>query len=335
MKKLALVFVLLSGIAMAATMYDADNFSALGRLYQPKPAGYAVGKDNGPGRGMHHPGEDCARCHSMGLRAESHLWTMAGTLFQDRVGSVPLKRGEVILQDRDGNVLSMTSNGSGNFWTTSPLASNPYTVVNHGSVTDTLYSYDSDGNFIPADPTDERTWLYKGWVGSGGAVRPMVTIAPVGSASGMSMRMSCSMHHAQMGSRGALWVASAPTLGDYPRTQLSYRKHIYPILRSKCSPCHIPGATITRLVTKSDLDTPSTSLDYSSGLDLMTYEGSNVGNAVKKGVCAVVDPDHPEKSVLLIKTAKGGTHGGGAFWDRKSPDYLALRQWISEGAMKN
>jgi hypothetical protein len=143
------------------------------------------------------------------------------------------------------------------------------------------------------------------------------------------------MHHGNMGTRGALWVSPASTLPSYPDSDLSYRKHIYPILRSKCSPCHIPGSTMTRLVTKSDIDTPSTSFDHSSGLDLMTYEGSAVGGVVKQGVLAVVDPAEPEQSLMLQKTVKGGVHGGGAFWNKKSSDYQALKQWIAEGAQEN
>jgi hypothetical protein len=134
-----------------------------------------------------------------------------------------------------------------------------------------------------------------------------------------------------MGSRGALWVSPASTLPSYPALGLSYRKHIYPILRSKCSPCHIPGATMTRLVTKSDLDTPSTSIDHSGGLDLMTYEGS----AGKRGIGSVVEVSSPADSLLLQKTMAGASHGGGAFWKEKDPDYLALKQWIREGAAKN
>ena len=83
---------------------------------------------------------------------------------------------------------------------------------------------------------------------------------------------------------GSSSLDSGPALASYPETGLSYRQHIYPILRSKCSPCHIPGSTMTRLVTKSDLDTPSTSFDFSSGLDLMTYGGSTVSGSAKLGM---------------------------------------------------
>jgi len=304
-------------------------------MYQPAPEGHLVGKDNGPGYGMHHPGEDCARCHFMGGRAQAYLWTAAGTLYADRSARTVLKGGEIILQDREGNVISVTSNEVGNFWTSAPIASNPYTVVAHGSILP-LYTLDPQGNLVqPADPENPSTWLYKAWVRKDHAALPMVTIAPVGGATGKGMRMSCSMHHGFMGSRGGLWVSASPPLPSYPSKGLSYRKHIYPILRSKCGTCHIPGATKTPLVTKSDIDTPSTSIDYSYGLDLMTYEGSTVGAVVKDGVVSVVNTTDPAQSLLLRKTMNGGVHSGGAFWRKRDADYLALRQWIAEGAMKN
>ncbi len=98
--------------------------------------------------------------------------------------------------------------------------------------------------------------------------------------------------------------------------------------------------------TKTDHDTPSTAVDYSSGLDLMTYEGSAVQSPVydsagkvigsklisKAGVKSVVDVGSPERSLLLLKTVSGSMHGGGAFWNERAPDYLAIRQWIAEGA---
>jgi hypothetical protein len=321
-------------IAASALIYDESNFSAAGRMHQPAPAGHIVGKDNGPGSGLHHAGEDCARCHTMGGKAEAFQWTVAGTLYADRAGSEVLKGGEIILQDREGNVISMTSNEVGNFWTLAPIASNPYAVSAHGSTMDILYVLDANGILVqPADPEDGRSWQYKAWVKKGFSSRPMMTIAPAAGSSGMPM--TCSMHHAVMGSRGALWVSPAPILPSYPDADLSYRKHIYPILRSKCSPCHIPGSTMTRLVTKTDLDDPSTSFDFSKGLDLMTYGGSTVGGVTKRGIETVVDKADPENSLVLRKTVPGAVHGGGAFWKEGDPDYLALRQWIGEGAKKN
>lgn len=336
MKKSAHIIIGLVALCIAAmaAVYDENDFNAAGRLYQPAPVGHVVGKDNGAGVGLHHAGEDCGPCHSMGGTAEAYPWTVSGTLYADRAGHTVLPGGEIILQDRAGNIISLTANAAGNFWTTAPIASNPYAVVSHGGVTEVLYVLDPEGNLLtPADPADPRTWIYKAWVRNGSAIRPMLTIAPAASTSGMSM--SCNMHHNPTGSRGALWVSPDPTRSSYPASRLSYSKDIYPILNGKCGTCHVPGNTMTRLVTKSDIDTPSTSIDYSHGLDLQNYAGSSVSGYAKLGVRSVVNTVNPAESLLLSKTLPGAVHAGGAFWDQTNPDYLALKQWITEGAQKN
>jgi len=332
MKRLAFLGLAALCIAAVEMAYDKTNFSSAGRVYQPVPKGHVVGKDNVPGAGLHHAGERCDNCHKKGGLAEAYLWTASGTLYADRAGTQVLPGGEIILQDREGNVISLTANAAGNFWTNAPIASNPYAVASHGGITEPLYEIGVD-YLKPADPTDPRTWIYKAWVRNGTSIRPMVTIAPVGSATGNYM--SCNMHHNPKGSRGALWVSPEPTLPSYPARGLKYTKHIAPILNGKCVPCHIPGSTMTRLVTKSDLGTPSTSMDYSQGLDLINYRGSDTGGIVKRGVRSVVNTTNPEQSLMLQKTLPGAWHGGGAFWDQSSPDYLALKQWIAEGARNN
>jgi hypothetical protein len=339
MKKIILISICLLafGATTLAVVYDETNFNALGRLYEPAPKGHKPGKDNGPGAGLHHPGENCSNCHTRGGEAESYLFTMSGTLYSDRAGRSVLKGGEVIMEDREGNIISMTSNPAGNFWTYASLASDPYTVSSYhgGPPFEKMYIEDEDGNLItPADPDDARTWKYKTWVRDGDSVRPMMTIAGVGGSE-TTQRMSCNMHHGGVLHRsGALWVGKAPTLPSYPASGLSYRKHIYPILRNNCSPCHIPGTTMTPVNTKTDLPESSyrTTVDYSGELDLMFYEGSTG----KAGIQSVVHPSNPEASDLLLRTVSGGEpHGGGTFWDSTAPDYLAIKQWIVEGALKN
>lgn len=355
MKKISLtcIFLTLFVVAAVAAVYDESNFSSLGRLFQSAPEGYFVGKDNAPGRGTHHPSENCGWCHGVGGRAESYLFTMAGTLYSDRAARAPLKGGEVIMEDREGTIISITTNEVGNFWTYAPVASDPYTVSTyHGHEPFVpLYVEDADGNLVqPADPNDPRTWKYKTWTRKGSSARHMVSIAAVGGGTATTTRMSCNMHHGGItAARGALWVGTGPTLASYPSSGLSYRKHIYPILRSSCSPCHIPGSTMTSKNTKTDHATPSTAVDYSNGLDLMFYEGSTVPvpvyradgtvegyvDVTKAGVMSVVNMAVPDQSLLLRKVVPGALHGGGAFWDESSPDYIAVRQWISEGAQKN
>ncbi len=355
------LYIVILGLALSAAtamaiIYDESDFSAGGRMYEPAPEEHQVGKDNGDGQGFHHPGEDCGLCHKVGGRAEKYLWTMAGTLYKNRSGTTILKGGEVIMEDRDGNVISMTSNRAGNFWTEAPIASDPYTVSNyHGHEPfSPMYTEDEDGNLMePADPDNPKTWHYKTWLRKGKIVRTMMTIGGIGG-SPVYNRMSCNMHHGGITHRsGALWVGRNSTLPSYPAENLSYRKHIYPILRSNCAPCHIPGKSKTSVNTKTDLppsDPASTCIDYSGGLDLMTYQGSAVEVAklnaegkpdgteiIKKiGVVQVVDTSAPSESILLVKTLNNDEqHGGGKFWSKRSADYIALKQWIAEGAENN
>ena len=131
-------------IHIKAVDYVFENFNARDRVFQPAPTGHTPGKDNSPGIGAHMAGEDCGICHRPNGKASNHIFTMAGTLYEDKAGRRPLAGGEVILQDKDGNVISMTSNEIGNFWTYAPLASYPYAVAGHGTITK-LYTENPDG----------------------------------------------------------------------------------------------------------------------------------------------------------------------------------------------
>ena len=322
--------------------YDATNFSADGRKLQPAPAGHVPGKDNGDGEGLHNSGEDCGICHTPNGKAGNYVFTVGGTIYEDRAARKPLKGAEVMLQDISGNVLSMTTNEAGNFWTFAQIASNPKAVASHSGTTTPLFSYDADGNLIPADPADSRTWQYKAWVkNTDGAVRQMVTIAPIGGATGTSPRMSCNMHHSPFGSTGAAWSSRKSSLASYPATSLSFKKHILPIFVGKCAPCHVPGSRMTRLVTESDTLDPSTSIDYSSGQDLTSYSGSTVNGVTKTGIKDVTHPymADPDTSPVLLKTKiqpdGSAIHPGGTFWTADDADYKAIRQWIAEGAPEN
>lgn len=324
-----------------AQMYDASNFSAAGRLLQPVPSGHTPGKDNGPGIGTHNAGEDCGICHTPGGKAGNFVFTVGGTVYEDRSARRALKGAEIILQDVNGNTISMTSNAAGNFWTFAGIASNPCAMSSHGSTLDYLYAL-NNGVCVPTVPSsDSRTWQYKAWVKYGSQVRQMATIAPVGGSSATTARMGCSMHHAGLGSRGGLWGMKKDTLASYPASGMSFKKHILPIFRNKCAPCHIPGSTLTRIATRSDIDATATGtltvIDYSKAQDLTSYAGSTVGGIVKKGVgeLAAGYQSDPDSSPLLSHTLQsGGTviHGGGGFWTRTDGDYKAIRQWIAEGA---
>lgn len=343
-KILPIALLLLSGFYFQHAV--ALDFSAEGMKHLSAPTGHVPGKDNGPGKGTHFAGENCAKCHKPGGKSPNHVFTISGTLYEDRAARKPLNGGEVILQDVNGKAISMTTNATGNFWTYEPVGSNPYTVIGKG-VGLPLYSYNTQGNFIPADPTAPQTWQYKAWVKYGDHLISMVTIAPVGGATLLSdgtpdknSRMSCNMHHAPLGSRGGLWVSAKSSIFSYPQSGLSYKKHILPIFRNKCVPCHIPGETWTRIVTKTDMDTPGTKVNYSANLDLTTYNGSSVtvsGDTwTKKGVASVVTTGNPDASLLLTKTKQSGlAHAGGWFWTENNPDCKVIRQWIAEGSQNN
>jgi hypothetical protein len=321
--KLAIGVALLLGVAAAAgSVWDSTNFTMEARKWQPAPSGHVPGKDNPAVAmdGSHHPGDDCGICHAPAASetaiykpmARSRVFSLTGTIYDSRAAREPLAGSELVVQDYGGNVISVTTNDLGNFWTESLLVGDP------GA----------------ADPATSDSWRYKAWVKTEGGVRPMMTMPTVG---GMTVpRMSCNMHHVTTGTLGGAWAAPRATLRSYPAAGLSYRKHVFPILRSKCAPCHIPGPTQAAQAGET--------FDYGAGLDLLTYGGSRVEvhdstGAVtvheKRGIGSIVNRATPSASLLFSKTLSGGTHGGGAFWDESSPDYRALRQWVAEGALDN
>lgn len=329
-------------ITAQTIVYDASNFSAAGRLLQPAPEGHTPGKDNGPGTGTHNAGEDCGICHTPGGKAGNFAFTIGGTVYEDRTARKILKGAEIILQDAGGKVISITSNEAGNFWTFADITSNPCSISSHGNTTDYLYTLENGVCVPTVQTTDSRTWQYKAWVKNGDQVRHMATIAPIGGSSASSARMGCSMHHAGLGSRGGLWGTKKDTLASYPAANLSFKKHVLPIFRNKCAPCHIPGSTKTRTATRSDLDSTATGtltvIDFSNGQDFTSYAGSTSGTTEKKGIAdftAGYQAD-PDSSPVLLKTLSQSsgavTHGGGGFWTQADGDYKAIRQWIAEGA---
>lgn len=329
-------------IGRAVAQSLPPSFSAAGRLLQPAPDGHDPGKDNGPGTGTHNVGEDCGICHTPGGKAGNFLFTIGGTVYEDRTARRTLPGAEIILQDAAGNTISMTSNAVGNFWTFATIASNPCTVSSHGSTTDYLYTLSGETCVLSVPRSDSRTWQYKAWVRYGGQVRHMATIAPVGGSSASSARMGCSMHHAALGSRGGLWGVKRDTMA-FPASGLSFKKHILPIFKTHCAPCHIPGTTTTRIATRSDVDATATGtltvVDYSGARDFTSYAGSTVGAITKLGIrdLAVDFQSNPDSSPLLSKTLRQPpdtvTHGGGGFWSTSDGDYVAIRQWIAEGAL--
>lgn len=306
---LTTIALLLSTGAVGAflTVWDETNFTMEERQWQPAPTGHEVGKDNGTGGPGHHPTDDCGICHTPNGIASDRVFTLTATVYDNRAARLPVEGAEVVFQDYGGNVYSMSTNDLGMAWTDVTM----------------------EGDATQGDPADTSTWRYKTWLVHEGGTRPMMTMPSLGTT--MIPRMSCLMHHASNGSLGGLWGSPAPTLARYPNRNLSYGKHIFPILRSKCGTCHKPGPTIANRGGEI--------YDYGADLDLVTYAGSSVelnGELYEKfGVLDVINIKKPQKSLLLTKTVKGAFHGGGSFWRKSDPDYKALRRWIKEGAANN
>ncbi len=300
---------------------EAQSFTPEGMKWAPVPQGHEVGKDNGKDSGessgneFHFPGEDCGVCHRPGGKAKDHVFTIAGTLYKDRAGKEPLQGAEIILQDSQGDVISMTTNEAGNFFTTSEIASDPQ------AWSDTLTEDENRNN--------PRTWRYKAWVKNGDLVTAMITLASAGGSPGSpTERMSCGMHHAPLKTRGALLASGFPTLASYPASGISFKQHVMPILKNRCKSCHTPESA------RPWVEYPKgTKYAYGGGLDLSTY---NKDTGSKRGVKDIINIDNPTSSLMLTAPMYGSQHGGGASWrDANDPDYKLILQWIKEGAKNN
>lgn len=309
-------------LSMAGTPYAdyTGKFLPGSMIHVEPPTGYTAGKDNyetTSANRFHQQGEDCGICHAPDKKASNHDFTMSGTFYKDKTGREPLVGAEVVLVDATGNIISMTSNESGNFFTKTPVAADPKAFNN-------------------ATSSSSSAWRYKAWVKYGDHVIPMITIAPVGGSS--TPRMSCSMHHAPKGSRGALFAGIKPTLTSYPASNVSFKKHVLPILRIKCKSCHMPRTSETGNMTtySTTWGKSAGQYQYDGGLNLMTYSKTGAGGTYStKGVADIVNTSSPDFSSLFSKTVKGSTHAGGWFWNTTDEDYKVIRQWIAGGAQNN
>lgn len=318
---------LLAGLVLAGASGVAlgGDFTAEGQSHEPVPTGHVVGKDNFPSthpNRFHMTGEDCGICHAPGRKGGSADFTMSGTIYTDRTGRQALEGAEIILKDASGKVISMTSNAVGNFFTKESITSDP--AGWNATKTDA------------ENQADPGTWRYKAWVKKGDYVSPMMTVAPVG---GMSVpRMSCSMHHAPGGSRGALNVGGVSTLPSYPASDLSYAKHVQPILKNRCKSCHVPTASGGTATYPTGVN-----FAYNGNLDLSRYcsktGSTNVAmcdaSSRDKGIKDIVNTVNPDASAILTSVIAGSSHAGGSFWQTSAADYKAIRQWIAEGAKNN
>lgn len=317
---------LIAGFLMSAPLLAETEFTPEGMQWAVAPTGHEAGKDNGvlsdearagntAGNEFHMTGEDCGICHSPLGKAKDSVFTMAGTLYKDRAGREPLQGAEIILQDVEGKVISMTTNEAGNFFTYESIASDPQ------AWDETKTEEENKAN--------PQTWRYKAWVKNGDLITAMMTLAPVGGSSGSTTaRMSCGMHHAPFNSRGALLASGSPTLKTYPEKEVSFKKHVQPILLNRCRSCHMPESA------RPWVEYPKgTKYAYGGGLDLTAYEKDENS---ERGIQDIVNTANPEVSDLLVAPMFGSKHGGGASWkNTDDADYKAIRQWIAEGAKNN
>ncbi len=317
---------LISSILFFSQVNAADRvFTPEGMQWVEAPSGHLVGKDNGElsdeakadetaGNEFHMTGEDCGICHSDTGKAHESVFTMAGTLYKDRAAREPLVGAEIILEDVQGNVISMTTNDSGNFFTYSKIASDPQAWNPEKSEAENRAS--------------SKTWRYKAWVKNDDLITAMMTIPGVGGSSSTTSRMSCGMHHAPLNSRGALLASGFSTLPSYPETNVSFKKHVMPVLKNRCKSCHLPEKA------RPWVEYPTgTKYAYGGGLDLSAFEKDENS---EKGIQDIVNLSNPDASLVLATPMLGSQHGGGASWrSAEDADYKAIRQWIAEGAKNN
>jgi mono/diheme cytochrome c family protein len=97
------------------------------------------------GSSQMNPGEDCVACHASG---EGPNYTLAGTVMGDYDDPDDCNGvGDVVVRviDADDNVLELTTNSAGNFYTNDKIAP-PYTIeLEHNGATSSMASAQSEG----------------------------------------------------------------------------------------------------------------------------------------------------------------------------------------------
>jgi hypothetical protein len=73
----------------------------------------------GVGGGEHNPGQACIACHAAD---GGPTFTLAGTLYADLAGTMPLAGATILVTDASGATTEVVTQQNGNFWTNDPLA---------------------------------------------------------------------------------------------------------------------------------------------------------------------------------------------------------------------
>lgn len=117
MRRLAcLTVILAAGCAGPGSLYDEPITTADGGVFLCEPE-VAVN-----GTGHHNEGMSClaAGCHRAGAGG-GPAFTVAGTLYDDERGGVPVGGATIVVIDGDGQRLELPTAANGNFWTNQPV----------------------------------------------------------------------------------------------------------------------------------------------------------------------------------------------------------------------
>jgi hypothetical protein len=97
------------------------------------------------GGGHHNPGQNCLECHN-GQDPAAPVFTLAGTVFKDAAGTIPKTRATVIVYDGDGNVVKMSTQLNGNFYTSAALTPPFFTAISQCPNEEQMNENFSDGD---------------------------------------------------------------------------------------------------------------------------------------------------------------------------------------------
>lgn len=76
------------------------------------------------------PGENCLSCHNPNGQAFGKPWTVGGTIY-DSSGDAGVEGAQVVIKDATGTVITLTTNGVGNFYTAETLKA-PFQEISVG-----------------------------------------------------------------------------------------------------------------------------------------------------------------------------------------------------------
>ncbi len=117
--------LMIAALALLAACENEKGEGGGGTADDTSTACNEANEDCSPGTcggegGQMLPGADCLACHD-GTNGEAGKFTAAGTVFSDLDGNDVVDGATVRITDADGNVVELTSNAAGNFYTSEAL----------------------------------------------------------------------------------------------------------------------------------------------------------------------------------------------------------------------